>query len=825
MTITDNTGKSLESVGQEKVRAHVELAFAPKAGSSLLLVGWIFDPESQVRELALYPRLATEARSLHEGVGGVRLLRMQRADVAKALSPGSGAGADYGFLLYLPEWTSGSSLVLSMGGGGQMPLRIPALASLAQALDWLRTRWASIGFAIAEVSRGWHADTLAVEGLRELVAIHLPSNDGMSRVWPEESAPSQGAAQHLSPPAGSDATFRDLPRPVTRGEVRANVEIAFAPEAGRSQLLIGWVFDPGNKVCEWVLYPRAVAEGRSLVEGRGGVRLLRMERADVAAALAPGSKASTGYGFLLYLPEIPEGALVVLTFEDGGHMPLSAPALASPARALVWLRTRWEWAGPAFEQVSRGWRADPWLVEGLRDMAEAQSWRDHGQRPTWIEEPGLFHGSIDYAYPLGERGLFIVGWFVCSAGPVHGLRVVTSEGAELDILPSLTRLYRADVLATVESRFVRDNMLGFLCLVPFPVAPDDRVVLRFDLGAVGERRLRVPTHRVSIPGVALAKELLWSIPSADRLRSVLHEVFESGLGDLIESLVAAEPQQQPVVRERQFGEPPEAPCATVVVPLYGRFDFLRHQLAHFSDDPEFSKIDLIYVVDDPTIISAVHDYAAHYHPIFGLPFRLISCGRNLGFAGANNLGVAHARAATLVLLNSDVIPQHAGWVGQLTEALATLPRAGAVAPLLQFGDGGVQHAGMLPRRDPALPGFLMNTHPMKGQPWRGSDSPSRQALLTGACLCLRRADYEACGGFDEGYLVGDFEDSDLCLRLRGLGHDLWLVPSARLWHLERQSQVIDSIEGPRALITLFNAWRYERKIRRGELLDPESRGD
>jgi GT2 family glycosyltransferase len=823
--MTDNTGKSLESVRQEKVRAHVELVFAPKAGSSLLLVGWIFDPESQVREWALYPRVTTEARSLHEGVGGVRLLRMQRADVAKALSSGSDAGADYGFLLYLSEWTSGSSLVLSLDGGGQMPLHIPALISVAEALDWLRTRWESIGFAIAEVSRGWHADTLAVEGLRELVESHLPSNDGNPAVWREESLPSQRSTEHLFPMAASDTAVSDFPGPVTQGGVHANVEITFAPEATHSQVLMGWLFDPGNKVCEWVLYPHAAAEGRSLVEGRGGVRLLRMERADVSAALAPGSRASTRCGFLLYLPEMPEGAVVVLTFDDGGQMPLSVPPLASPARALGWLRTRWEWTGPAVAEVSRGWCADAWLVEGMRDLAEAQSWRDHGQRPTWIEEPGLFHCFIDYAFPLGERGLFVVGWFVCSAGPVHGLHVLTSEGAELDILPSLTRLYRADVLATVESRFVRDNMLGFLCLVPLPVAPDDRVVLRFDLGAVGERRVRVPTHRVSIPGVALAKELLWSIPSADRLRPVLHEVFESGLGDLIESLVAAEPQQKPVVRERQFGEPPVAPCASVVVPLYGRFDFLRHQLAHFADDPEFSDIDLIYVVDDPTIIGAVHDYAAHYHPIFGRPFRLISCGRNLGFAGANNLGVAHARAATLVLLNSDVIPQHAGWVGQLIDALATLPRAGAVAPLLQFGDGGVQHAGMLPRRDPALPGFLMNTHPMKGQPWRGGDSPSWQALLTGACLCLRRADYEACGGFDEGYLVGDFEDSDLCLRLRGLGHDLWLIPGARLWHLERQSQVIDSIEGPRALITLFNAWRYERKIRRGELIDPESRGD
>jgi GT2 family glycosyltransferase len=93
-------------------------------------------------------------------------------------------------------------------------------------------------------------------------------------------------------------------------------------------------------------------------------------------------------------------------------------------------------------------------------------------------------------------------------------------------------------------------------------------------------------------------------------------------------------------------------------------------------------------------------------------------------------------------------------------------------------------------------------------------------MLTAACLMLSRENYLSVGGLDEGYLVGDFEDSDLCLSLRKLGYRLWLVPEARLWHLERQSVSLSGAATTRQMITLYNGWRYRQKILCGELVDP-----
>ena len=59
--------------------------------------------------------------------------------------------------------------------------------------------------------------------------------------------------------------------------------------------------------------------------------------------------------------------------------------------------------------------------------------------------------------------------------------------------------------------------------------------------------------------------------------------------------------------------------------------------------------------------------------------------------------------------------------------------------------------------------------------------------VTGAALCVRRDAFEAAGGFCTDYIVGDYEDSDLCLRLRAAGGEIRYVPTARLFHFERRS--------------------------------------
>jgi GT2 family glycosyltransferase len=110
-----------------------------------------------------------------------------------------------------------------------------------------------------------------------------------------------------------------------------------------------------------------------------------------------------------------------------------------------------------------------------------------------------------------------------------------------------------------------------------------------------------------------------------------------------------------------------------------------------------------------------------------------------------------------------------------------------VGPKLLFDDGSLQHAGLTFDKDPE--GRWYNTHLFKGYPrdWPAANQPCAVPGVTGAALLVSRAIYESVGGFTENYIVGDYEDSDLCLKIRAEDREIRYEPRAALHHFERRS--------------------------------------
>src|SRR4029079_6334829 len=121
-----------------------------------------------------------------------------------------------------------------------------------------------------------------------------------------------------------------------------------------------------------------------------------------------------------------------------------------------------------------------------------------------------------------------------------------------------------------------------------------------------------------------------------------------------------------IERVWQYGEPPSSPTVSIVVPLYGRIDFLDHQLAQFVHDPEMREADLIYVLDSPELAPALESAAGQLFELYGLPFRVAVLYQNGGYSVANNRGASLAEGRLLLLLNSDVLPDAPGWLGAMT---------------------------------------------------------------------------------------------------------------------------------------------------------------
>lgn len=262
-----------------------------------------------------------------------------------------------------------------------------------------------------------------------------------------------------------------------------------------------------------------------------------------------------------------------------------------------------------------------------------------------------------------------------------------------------------------------------------------------------------------------------------------------------------------------FGELNNDPLVSVIIPIYGRYDFLQHQLLAFLNDDDMQNHEIIYVLDDPRIEREFNIMCHGVFNTFKHPFKTIYAGKNLGFAGANNLGATVANGKYLLALNSDVMPSTTGWLGRLVEKFSTLDSPGILGTKLVYEDETIQHIGMVFQDDAYYPGIWMNYHPHKGMPSHLINTKETELteLVTGACMLMEKDFFISVGGFDTRYILGDFEDSDLCLKAYQHNKKIYIDTQESLYHLERLSQnLVDSGDWKYKLTLLNGLYQKEK---------------
>ena len=115
---------------------------------------------------------------------------------------------------------------------------------------------------------------------------------------------------------------------------------------------------------------------------------------------------------------------------------------------------------------------------------------------------------------------------------------------------------------------------------------------------------------------------------------------------------------------------------------------------------------------------------------------------------------------------------------------------------------------------PQMANWHFPRHINKGFQPKSVDDIQTVDMVTGACIVMDRTLLLEIGGLDEGYVIGDFEDADLCRTLQARGLHTVIDRRPVLYHLERQSQ--DTGKNTwRFNLTLFNAWRHMQRWQLG----------
>jgi GT2 family glycosyltransferase len=409
---------------------------------------------------------------------------------------------------------------------------------------------------------------------------------------------------------------------------------------------------------------------------------------------------------------------------------------------------------------------------------------------------------VDGFWRVDGASYYIKGWAFGRGGQLRSLRLVTPEGRRVELLRGAFRSRRPDVCEFFG--VPAGERLGFVAFVELPeegasasgwVLQGERTDgsgFEVEIPPVVDQPLTVRTTILNDLQLDESDGMLLSAhvaPALTRLQRRFSESIEIETVD-------------------QHGVPPEDPEVTIVVPLYRRTEFLEHQLAQFVHDPEIHRADLIYVLDSPEEAVRLRRFARHLHDLYGVPFRLAALSANGGYSTANNLGASLARGRKLLLLNSDVLPARPGWLSQMSAFYDASSSIGALGPKLLYEDDSIQHAGMCFERNAECDGGSgwTNEHFYKGLHSRFEPANVSRAVpaVTGACLLIDTELYRSLGGLRGIYVRGDYEDSDLCLRLREQGRESWYLADVELYHLEGQSYPTPE----RAVASRYNQWLH-----------------
>jgi GT2 family glycosyltransferase len=181
---------------------------------------------------------------------------------------------------------------------------------------------------------------------------------------------------------------------------------------------------------------------------------------------------------------------------------------------------------------------------------------------------------------------------------------------------------------------------------------------------------------------------------------------------------------------------------------------------------------------------------------------LIESQANIGFAGANNMGLRRAKGDFILLINPDTYWKR-GEMGKALRFLREHPGIGGLGARLILKDGSWQKShGNFPtlfrelKEALYLPRFFSRSKWFKGMfIYREKREPTPVDWVSCTFFLGRRNVMAEAGFFDERYFMY-YEDIDLSKGIRERGKELYYYPEIEFLHFQRSPRIYDYGKSP-----------------------------
>lgn len=229
------------------------------------------------------------------------------------------------------------------------------------------------------------------------------------------------------------------------------------------------------------------------------------------------------------------------------------------------------------------------------------------------------------------------------------------------------------------------------------------------------------------------------------------------------------------------------PLVSIIIPTKDAVDVLSRCITSIYAKTTWPYVEVILVENNSTNDATFAYYKTLQAAHNNLRVCVCKTGGVFNFSRVVNAGVAAAKGEYLLFLNNDTEVITPNWIERLLSTFA-YERVGIAGAKLLFANNTIQHAGVVlgsnlwsPQHvysgiDAAYEGYAhMNVY------------NHEQRAVTGACMMMPRRVYDECGSFDESLPV-NFNDTDVCLRVRAHGYTIVQRSDTQLYHHESVSR-------------------------------------
>ena len=227
----------------------------------------------------------------------------------------------------------------------------------------------------------------------------------------------------------------------------------------------------------------------------------------------------------------------------------------------------------------------------------------------------------------------------------------------------------------------------------------------------------------------------------------------------------------------------EEPLISVLIPNKDKKEMLERCIRSLKETNSYNNIEILVIENN----SEEAETFSYYEELEKDPqIRVLRYQGSFNYAAINNCGAQEARGDVLLLLNNDTEVIAPDSLKSMLSYLQ-MEKTGIVGAKLLYGDGALQHAGVLALTEGAAHHLYLGSAPSEQGYMGRLEQSANVSAVTGACLMIRKELYLSLGGMDERFRVA-YNDIDLCLNVLDRGQYVVFDAFAKLYHYESQSR-------------------------------------